>query len=263
MEILNTTKVGQLERKTQDRIVALFRDRLGYEYLGNFEEREENSNIEDSYLQSFLLRSGYSETLISKAIEKLKKCTNRPQMSLYDLNKETYSLLRYSAKEREKLGEHKQDIEFIDWEHPENNHFAIAEEVTIKGNRTKRPDIVLYVNGIAVGVIELKRSIVSVSEGIRQNIGNQKEEFIKTFFGTVQLVMAGNDTEGLLYGTTETTEEHYLTWKEAGLGNESRLDRPILQLCEKKRLLEMVHDFIVFDSVIKKIARTNQYFGVQ
>lgn len=263
MDTQNTTKVGQLERKTQDHIVALFRDRLGYDYLGNFEEREENNNVEEVYLRPFLLRAGHSETLISKAIEKLKKSTNRPQMSLYDLNKETYSLLRYSAKEREKLGEHKQDVEFIDWENPENNHFAIAEEVTIKGNRTKRPDIVLYVNGIAVGVIELKRSIVSVSEGIRQNIGNQKEEFIKTFFGTVQLVMAGNDTEGLRYGTTETPEEHYLTWKEAGLGNESRLDRAILQMCDKKRLLEIIHDFIVFDSGIKKICRHNQYFGVK
>jgi len=115
MDSLNMTNVGQLERKTQDRIVALFRDRLGYEYLGNFEEREENSNVEEEYLLPFLLRSGHSKALISKAIDKLKKCVNRPQKSLYDLNKETYSLLRYNAKEREKLGEHKHDVEFIDW----------------------------------------------------------------------------------------------------------------------------------------------------
>jgi type I restriction enzyme R subunit len=255
-------KVGQIERATQNRVVALFRDRLGYEYLGNWEERLDNSNIEVEHLTAFLTRAGHSETLIKKAIESLQKCVNRPQLSLYDLNRETYNLLRYSAKEREKLGEHKQDVEFIDWKHPENNHFAIAEEVTYKGNRTKRPDIVLYVNGIALAVLELKRSTVSVSEGIRQNIGNQKEEFIKTFFGTVQLVMAGNDTEGLRYGTTETTEEFYLAWKEPGLENENRLDRAILQLCDKKRLLEMVHDFIVYDSGIKKTCRHNQYFGV-
>lgn len=263
MDTSNITKVGQLERKTQNRIVSLFRDRLGYDYLGNWEERDDNSNVEEGYLRLFLARAGHSESLIQKAISELKKTANHSQMSLYDLNKETYSLLRYGIKVREELGENYQTVWPIDWENPENNHFAVAEEVTIRGNRTKRPDVVLYVNGIALGVLELKRSIVSVSEGIRQNIGNQKEEFIKTFFGTVQLVMAGNDTEGLLYGTTETTEEHYLTWKEAGLGNESRLDRSILQLCEKKRLLEMVHDFIVFDSGIKKTARHNQYFGVK
>lgn len=255
-------KVGQVERATQNRVVALFRDRLGYEYIGNFEERLDNSNVEIEHLTAFLTRAGHSDTLIKKAIESLQKCVNRTQLSLYELNRETYSLLRYSAKEREKLSEHKQDVEFIDWENPENNHFAIAEEVTYKGNRTKRPDIVLYVNGIALGVLELKRSTVSVSEGIRQNIGNQKEEFIKTFFGTIQLVMAGNDTEGLRYGTTETTEEFYLSWKEPGLESEQRLDRAILQLCDKKRLLEMVHDFIVFDAGVKKTCRHNQYFGV-
>ena len=263
MDTPNTTKVGQLERKTQNRIVSLFRDRLGYDYLGNWEDRDDNSNIEEGYLRLFLARAGYNEALIQKAINELKKSANRPHVSLYDLNKETYGLLRYGIKVREGLGENYQTVWPIDWEHPENNHFAVAEEVTIRGNRTKRPDVVLYVNGIALGVMELKRSIVSVSEGIRQNIGNQKEEFIKTFFGTVQLVMAGNDTEGLRYATTETTEEYYLTWKEPGLGNESRLDRSILQLCEKKRLLEMAHDFILFDSGIKKTARHNQYFGVK
>jgi len=263
MDTSEITKVGQIERKTQDRIVALFRDRLGYDYLGSWEEREENSNVEEKYLFPFLKNAGYSDVLIRKGIETLKKTVNRPHLSLYELNRDTYSLLRYSAKERERLGEHKQDIEFINWDNPENNHFAIAEEVTIRGNRTKRPDIVLYVNGIAVGVIELKRSIVSVSEGIRQNIGNQKEDFIKPFFATTQLLIAGNDTEGLRYGTTETTEEYYMTWKEPGLENESRLDRAILQMCDKKRLLEIIHDFIIFDSGIKKICRHNQYFGVK
>ena len=260
--INQSPKVGQIEKVTQNRIVALFRDRLGYKYLGNFGERSDNSNIEVKYLSASLARTGQSDFLINKAIETLQKCVNRPQLSLYELNRETYSLLRYSAKEREKLGERKQDIAYIDWENPDNNHFAIAEEVTIKGNRIKRPDIVLYVNGIAIGVLELKRSTVSVAEGIRQNIGNQKEEFIKTFFGTVQLVMTGNDTEGLRYGTTETIEEFYLSWKESGLENENRLDRTILQLCNKKRLLEMMHDFIVYDSGIKKTCRHNQYFGV-
>src|SRR5262249_47640283 len=157
-----------------------------------------------------LTRSGYSEKLITGAISNLKRAAGKQNVSLYDLNKETYGLLRYGARIRERLGEQHKTVWLIDWEHPENNHFAIAEEVTIRGNRTKRPDIVLYVNGIALGVIELKRSIVSVSEGIRQNIGNQKDEFIRPFFGTVQILMAGNDTEGLRYGTTETTEEYYL-----------------------------------------------------
>ncbi len=263
MDTTQITNVGQIERKTQNRVVSIFRDRLGYDYLGNWEDREENNNVEEAYFRPFLMRAGHSDVLIDKAIETLKKSANRPQLSLYELNKETYSLLRYGIKVREGLGENYQTIWPIDWKNPEKNHFAIAEEVTIKGNKTKRPDIVLYVNGIAVGVIELKRSTVSVSEGIRQNIGNQKEDFIRTFFGTVQLLMAGNDTEGLRYGTTETPEVHYLSWKETGLGSESRLDKTILQICDKKRILEIIHDFIVFDSGIKKTCRHNQYFGIK
>ena len=104
-------------------------------------------------------------------------------------------------------------------EGPEQNDFAIAEEVTVPAAdakaHSKRPDVVLYVNGLALAVLELKRSIVSVAEGIRQNLDNQKKEFIQPFFSTMQLVMAGNDTEGLRYGTVETKEKYYLTWKEA------------------------------------------------
>jgi type I restriction enzyme, R subunit len=164
------------------------------------------------------------------------------------------------------LGLRNQTVELIDWKNFASNHFAIAEEVTVKGNRTKRPDIVLYVNGIALGVIELKRSTVSVSEGIRQNIGNQKNAFIQNFFGTIQLVMAGNDSEGLKYGTTETEEDYYLTWntKDPDFPDEpNRLDRHVMQVCQKSRLLEIMHDFIIFDSGIKKTCRHNQYFGTK
>ena len=256
-------QVGQLERKTQDRVVALFRDRLKYDYLGNWEEREGNSNVEENLLRAYLQEAGYSEALIKKAVGKLKRAASSQITSLYDLNQDVYGLLRYGIKAKETLGENNETIWLIDWKNPEKNHFAFTEEVTIRGNRTKRPDIVLYVNGIALGVIELKRSVVSVSEGIRQNIGNQRDEFIKSFFATIQLVMAGNDTEGLRYGTTETTEEYYLTWKEEGLESEQRLDRHILQLCDKKRILELIHDFIIFDFGIKKTCRHNQFFGVQ
>ena len=109
---------------------------------------------------------------------------------------------------------------------PETNHFGIAEEVTVSPALRrvkaygKRPDIVLYVNGIALGVLELKRSTVSVAEGIRQNLDNQKKIFIQPFFATMQLIMAGNDTEGLRYGVIETPEKYYLTWKEDEPGRE-------------------------------------------
>src|SRR5690606_8094911 len=158
--------------------------------------------------------------------------------------------------------------------HPEANHFGVAEEVTVKGAdlanaakaSTKRPDVVLYVNGIALGVLELKRSTVSVSEGIRQNLDNQQKTFIQPFFTTMQWVMAGNDTEGLRYATTETPEKYWLQWVELDgphAQEPNLLDRHLLQVCDKRRFLELVHDFIVFDAGTKKVCRQNQYFGVK
>lgn len=255
------TKIGQKERLTQNRIIKLFQEKLNYRYLGNFEDRS-NSNLEVDVLMKFLDKQGYSDELINKALHEFTKLSGNLSNGLYAANKEVYEVLRYGVQVKENVGENKQTVLFIDWKNPENNDFAIAEEVTVLGQHEKRPDIVLYVNGIALGVLELKRSTVSVSEGIRQNLDNQKEIFIRNFFSTIQLVMAGNDTEGLYYGTIETPEKYYLTWKETS-SVENKLDRQVIQMCEKKRFLEVVHDFIAFDRGIKKLCRHNQYFGVK
>ncbi|MGB3635730.1 MAG: HsdR family type I site-specific deoxyribonuclease, partial [Rubrobacteraceae bacterium] len=255
--------VGQLERKTQDRVVSMFVDRLGYRNLGNRQYRPGNNNIEEADLRAWLKKRGTSDTLITRALHRLGGAAaigdNR---NLYIANREVYNLLRYGVKVKEAAGEPNQTVWLIDWATPENNDFAVAEEVTVLGHLKKRPDVVLYVNGIALAVLELKRSTVSVGEGIRQNIGNQKPEFIEPFFTTLQLVMAGNDTEGLRYGTIETPEKHYLKWREEGDASDG-LDEQLARVCEPGRLLEIFHDFIVFDSGMKKVCRHNQYFGVR
>ena len=165
--------IGQIERITQNKVVQFFELGLKYDYLGDWKDKPDNSNIEPDYLIPFLKKQGYSDTLIKKAIDKLNKDTTDLGKSLYDANKDAYSFLRYGIKVRPDVGENKETVWLIDWQNPNNNHFAIAEEVTISGNHTKRPDIVIYVNGIALGIIELKRSTVGVTEGIRQNLLNQ------------------------------------------------------------------------------------------
>ena len=261
--------VGQIERATQNRVVKLFRDALGYTYLGDWADRAGNRNIEESHFRAWLT-GRYDEALITRAIAELQRVAGDQSRTPYDVNRSVYELLRYGVKVSPGVGENHQTIRLIDWANPTANHFAIAEEVTVTGadakSSTKRPDIVIYVNGIALGVLELKRSIVSVSEGIRQNLDNQKAMFIRPFFSTMQLVMAGNDTEGLRYGTIETREKYYLQWKEAaeapGLPA-SPLDRDLIHMCRKDRLLELIHDYIVFDAGTKKTCRHNQYFGVR
>ena len=270
------SNVGQLERKTQNRVVKFFKEQLDYGYLGNWEYREANSNIEKDLLTKWLKGRGISDSLITRTLRQLDTAAALGEgKKLFDANKDVYRLLRYGVKEKEGAGEQNQTVWLIDWKNPEANDFAIAEEVTVKGELKKRPDIVIYVNGIALGVIELKRSSVSVSEGIRQNLDNQKKAFVRNFFTTMQLVMAGNDTQGVRYGTIETSEKYYLEWKECagkenpnplpakGITTDNLLDTHIAQLCDKRRFLQLIHDFIVFDAGVKKTCRHNQFFGIQ
>ena len=259
--------VGQREILTQQRAIAFFQNALHYMYLGHWQDREGNSNIEESLLTDWLKRQGHSDRIIRKALFELDKAKALGgSKTLYDANSEVYGLLRYGVKVRPDVGAQTVTVWLINWKYADNNDFAIAEEVTVAGKNTKRPDLLLYVNGIALGVLELKRSTVSVSEGVRQNLDSQKKAFIQPFYTTVQLLMAGNETEGLRYGVIETPEKYWLRWKETEAHAEAG-DNPLLreldQICRKDRLLEIIHDFIVFDAGTKKTCRHNQYFGVR
>lgn len=255
--------VGQPERESQNRIVKLFREKLNYTYLGNWEDRE-NKNIEEEYLRKYLSNNGYSEVLINKALDNLLAAANNFERGLYGNNKEVYSLLRYGVKVKASVGENFETVQLINWKEWNKNDFYIAEEVTIQGQREKRPDIVLYINGIAIGVLELKRSTISIGDGIRQNIVNQQKEAISSFFSTIQLVMAGNDTEGLRYGTVGTKEKYFLRWREDEKDNsELQLDKYIQKICNKERIIELMYDFILFDAGVKKLPRHHQYFGIK
>ena len=256
--------IGKPERVTQDRVVALFEQQLHYSYLGDWSDRVGNSNVEEGHLSAYLREAGYADAHISQAIHKLKAEADHPQRSLYDNNEAVYQLLRYPVQVRTVGDTEYQNVQLIDWKEPHKNHFAIAEEVTLKGGHQRRPDIVLYINGIAIGVLELKRSIVGIGEGIRQNLSNQKPEFNAWFFSTIQFVFAGNDTEGLQYGAIDTPEKFFLNWKEDEADNTGyKLDKYLLKMCEKSRLIELLRDFVLFDSGVKKLPRVHQYFGIK
>jgi type I restriction enzyme R subunit len=144
----------------------------------------------------------------------------------------------------------------------------LAEEVTLKGGYERRPDIVIYINGMAIAVIELKRSSVDIADGVRQLITNQEPIFNESFFSTVQFLFAGNDSQGLHYGTIGTPEEFFVPWK---LQNPTQsmgiagilLDRPLAEMCQKARLLDLIDNFVIFDGGQKKVPRPHQYAGVK
>lgn len=272
----------KMERDLQDKVLHWLTDEekdggLGYAYLGNLEDQD-NTSIKEGLLKKNLEKRGYTKDQISKATAELVIKASNQVDTLYQNNKEVYSLLRYGRQGVKDENNNRHTVHYIDWSNVENNDFCVAEEVSVRCYdqvRRKRPDLVLYVNGIALAVFELKRSCVSIGEGIRQNLTNQKKEYIQKFFSTVQLIFAGNEAEGLKYGTIETEEKYYLKWKEdANSANNlsvsvkeiqskerNKLRDGIVSLCQKERFLSLIHDFVIFDAGTKKIARHNQYFA--
>ena len=275
------------ERAVQNRVIKLLCDKNGYEYIGNLKDSE-NTNIREDILRTFLMdRQELTSAQASEAIRKLKEaaaCSNKE--ALYNSNKAVYNTLRYPVSVSQGVGLPNMQVWLIDWKDSYNNIFEIAEEVTVRkqtvGDEHRRPDVVVYINGIAVAVIELKKATVSVEDGINQNWRNQQEGQIPQFFSTAQLLMAGSESQGVYYGTTLMPPKYYLHWKEpAGDGYPydtdklpvsssvygqkefpNELDRSLMQMLQPDRLLEFIHDCVVFDGGVKKVARPNQYFAI-
>ena len=272
--------IGKPEVITQSRVIKFFHEKLKYRYIGDLRDQE-NHNIDDAKLKAWLVSCGYTDGIALRAVETLINAANNLQHGLYAANKEVYDLLKYGAKVKESPDDTETTVYFINWDEPTTNEFEIAEEVTVVANNEKRPDLVIFINGIAIAVIELKKSTVSVSDGIRQNLTNQREMFIEPFFTTIQFCMAGNDSEGLRYGTIKTPEKYYLEWKKDGFAEfpderdendvrveeicdtiENKLDSALYAMFQKTRLLNLLHNFIIFDRGIKKVCRYNQYYGI-
>ncbi len=245
------------EREVQKQVIETFKS-MGYAYLGDL-TKSDNENINKESLKAWLVKNQKINDERWQRIE--QKIHNALKNDLYEANQKFYELLIYGVKTKISQNENTQTTYLIDWKNVSKNEFGVAEEVSVKGPNAKRPDIVLYVNGIALGVLELKKSSVSVESGIRQNLDNQKKEFIRDFFKTIQLVMAGNESQGLRYGVIETEEKYYLSWKEEGVLK--NLFETIECFLKKERFLEFIHDFLIFDKGQKKCARFHQYFAIK
>ena len=109
------TPVGDPERVTQNRVIDFFSGELGYRYLDDWSEREDNSNVEDDILAAWLGRRGHTDTQVARTLDLLRREARNPNRNLYDNNKAVYSLLRYGVQVKEAVGENTVTVPLIDW----------------------------------------------------------------------------------------------------------------------------------------------------
>jgi type I restriction enzyme R subunit len=195
---------------------------------------------------------------------------------------------------------------YIDWERPENNVFHVTAEFSVErtaSSQTKRCDIVAFVNGIPILVIENKRPTESLKKADSQLIGYQNEDNIPQLFHFAQLLIGMNRNEAR-YATVGTPRKFWQTWRDeedtdgaiapfanrvltaaekdaifcgdfagarayfdamAAEGDRAVTvqDRTVYALCRPERLLDLIRRFTVFDGGVRKVARHQQFFGIR
>lgn len=231
-------------------------------------------------------------------------------------NEAVYNLLTLGKAFEQSIDGDKKSytMRFIDWEHPERNVFHVTEEFAVMRTgmaETYRPDIVLFVNGIPLVVIECKRPDIkgALDQAISQHLRNQKDDGIRGLYLYSALLLSLGNSYGA-YATTGTPAKFWTKWKEmfiseqeeaeyiqqldclvnTPLGEKQKAhlfsdrfryvrayfdaleqenvlpteqDRYLFGLCRPERLLDLIHNFTIYDGGIKKLARYQQYFTVK
>lgn len=273
--------MSQKERAYQNEIIKLFKEKLNYEYLGSFlypkhkqarENGEKNSPIIESELRRFLSTEqyGYTDLQIEEAIRQVKemaRLSDRKRGILADTNNKLYEVLTTHLAIQPDAEHHHENVYLFDFENPLANNFAIAEEVSYIDELTgkhSRPDLVVYINGIALCVIELKRSTVSLEEGIKQNLSNEID-LIPSFFTTTQFTVAASDKNGFKYATILTPLKFWCSWKrdDHKVGVSLTDKESFGEFFRKETLFDLFRYGVINDGGTKKVMRPHQYHALQ
>lgn len=294
------------EKRTSQMDAVIQLINMGYTYLTHEQIRQYRKNNEyiltDITTEAMKKINGdkASDKSIAERINALKNI----QLSegIMEASYNVYSML-ISGESVDEYNDSKKDTEhiyYIDFSNINNNLFHFTVEFIIDENKVIRPDIVIFVNGIPLAVIENKKASVSIDEAIEQHIRNQNYSEIPAFYIYTQILIATKVTD-FKYATFKSSKEHYSLWKEklkedryndnlletinkkidkdllnniiSDLGIEDYIQKaktvPTVQdigiygVLRKERLMDIIHNFILYDSKIKKICRYNQYFAVR
>ena len=282
------------ENKIQQNSINLLQS-LGYKFIS----REENLKLRGGKTSEVLFReiltqklgeiNGYeykgkrykfSQSNVLKAVDELAGVSLNEGLMVANERITNLLLLGTSLEENLEDGTKRSfSFKFIDFENLQNNDFYVTEEFEVSrvsqsdAQKHRRPDLVLFINGIPIVVIELKKSSVSFENGIKQLEKEQGKDEIAHLFKYIQLTIAANGS-GARYGTTGTPFKFYSVWKEQDEANESLkgaikdrkisvLDTTLFALLSKDRLLRLIRHYILFDKKAKKVCRYQQFFAIE
>jgi type I restriction enzyme R subunit len=294
-------RISFKENDISQRPALEFLQKLGYHYLSQEEALEQRGGKTSNVLLEDVLRqqlhklnsirigshseARFSEQNIENGVVALR---NVPMDGGYlNANEFIYNMLTLGKAFEQSIDGDKKSytMRYIDWEHPENNVFHVTEEFAVTragSNDTYRPDIVLFVNGIPLGVIECKRPDIKGAEeqAISQHLHNQQEDGIRSLYVYSALLLAIGNSFGS-YATTGSPAQFWSKWHEMFINKEEETnyrtelqklvedrgitpqDEYLYNLCRPERLLELIFHFTIYDAGIKKLARYQQYFTVK
>ncbi len=283
---MNNNELEQSEREYQNHIISLFdnKDLLGYNYLGNWQYGEHksvnqfgnaNAPIYEPELKAFLKsvnengKPKYTDYQIDKAIAKLKseiKLSTSKNIVFKAKNNQVYKILIGGLTAKTSEDGQESRVKFFDFNNPQANRFAVAEEVSYIDPITtynRRPDIVIYVNGIALAVVELKKSIVTIQQGIVQHNSNQKSS-IPSFFTTVQFCVVSNK-DAFKYSTIQTPEDFWCPWKKDtnNIYDKYTNDESYCEFFKKDTFMFLFRWGVLSDGGRKKVMRPHQYHALK
>ena len=265
--------VNYTEADYENSVIELFRDKLGYEYIyGPDIERDFYSPLYDSILEESLysLNRNLPSDAIQDAMYKLKNFENG---ELVQKNSVFMDYLQNGIPVRYFVDgeEHSSIVYLVDYKNPDNNSFIIANQWTFIENSNKRPDIILFLNGIPVVLVELKspsREETDASDAYRQ-LRNYMREIPSMFIYNAICVMSDQLTSKA--GTITSGEDRFMEWKTKDGNYENtqyaQFDTFFEGMFQKERLLDIIKNFICFSNEgvnrFKILAGYHQYFAVR
>lgn len=215
------------------------------------------------------LNAGMPESAISEAVTSLLK--DRSRQDRAEANREVHGLIRDGVKVRYRKpnGEMVDStVRILDFENPSNNDFLVVSQMRISGETYyRRPDIIGFVNGLPLFLLELKRPTVPLREGFDKNLSDYFETIPQLFpYNAFVMVSNGISTK---VGTITSGWEHFSEWKRITGEKEpasAEMKTAVFGMCERTRLLDLVENFTLFDTskgrTVKILAKYHQYYGV-